>query len=132
MVRAIRAEPPAGGGEPLFHLLQSGDTEMRHRLEAGGTTGFPIIDQLQKEGQTDYIAIVNRFDPDNAIGEMDCFYSRWTTTHPGGFADADLAALRRLVLAWTGCQIGVAGVDRLSLVEAYLGRDAGRRACRAG
>jgi adenylate cyclase len=120
----------SGGWEesPFYHLLQSGDSEMRCRLDGGGTTGFPIIDQLRQEGQTDYIAIVNRFDPDNAIGEMDCFYSRWTTTRPGGFSDADLSALRRLVPV-LGLAVKSASLGRVaeSLVEAYLGRDAGRR-----
>lgn len=120
----------AGGWQdsPFFHLLQSGDSELRLRLESGETTGFPIIDQLQQEGQTDYIAIINRFDPDNAIGEMDCFYSRWTTTRPGGFADADIEALRRLVPV-LGLAIKSVSLARVaeSLVEAYLGRDAGRR-----
>ena len=130
-IRSERSGPNCradGEESPFFHLLQSGNSELRRRLEAGETAGFAIIDQLRQEGQTDYIAIVNRFDPDDAIGEMDCFYSRWTTTRPGGFADADLEALRRLVpvLGLAVKSVSLARVAE-SLVEAYLGRDAGRR-----
>ena len=101
---------------------------MRRRLETSEPTGFDIIDELRDEGQTDYIAMVQRFDQEAAIGEMDCFLSRWLTTRPGGFSDADLAALRRLV-PLLGLAIKSASLARVaqSLVEAYLGSDAGRR-----
>ena len=80
------------------------------------------------EGQTDYIAMVQRFGQEAAIGEMDCFLSRWLTMRPGGFSDADLAALRRLV-PLLGLAIKSTSLARVaqSLVETYLGRDAGRR-----
>ena len=56
---------------------------------------------------------------------MDCVYSHWTTRHPDGFREADLAALRSLALA-----IKCASLARIAgtLVEVYLGRDAGERA----
>ena len=113
---------------PFFHLLQSGDSELRCRLETGETAGFAAIDELRQEGQTDYIAMVQRFGREAAIGEMDCFLSRWLTTRPGGFSDADLAALRRLV-PLLGLAIKSTSLARVatSLVETYLGRDAGRR-----
>ena len=72
--------------------------------------------------------MVQRFGREAAIGEMDCFLSRWLTTRPGGFSDADLAALRRLV-PLLGLAIKSTSLARVaqSLVETYLGRDAGRR-----
>ena len=113
---------------PFFYLLQGSDNELRRRLETSEPTGFDIIDELRDEGQTDYIAMVQRFGQEAAIGEMDCFLSRWLTMRPGGFSDADLAVLRRLVPV-LGLAIKSTSLARVaqSLVETYLGRDAGRR-----
>ncbi len=133
--RVSEYEPTAGSANeegwqrsPFYHLLQSGDDELHCRLELGETGGFPILDDLRQEGLTGYFAMVQRFDQEAAIGEMDCFLSRWTTERPGGFGEADLAALRRLVPV-LGLAIKSASLARVaeSLVEAYLGRDAGRR-----
>ncbi|WP_394888685.1 adenylate/guanylate cyclase domain-containing protein [Mesorhizobium sp. AaZ16] len=113
---------------PFYYLLQSEDSELRRRLDAGETEDFPLLAELRAEGQTDYFAMIQRFNREVAIGEMDCFMSRWSTAQPGGFTDADLAALRRLV-PMLGLAIKSTSLARVaeSLVEAYLGRDAGRR-----
>ena len=127
-------EPITGANEeswlrsPFYHLLQSGNDEFRQRLGPGDTLPFDILGDLRADGQTDYFALVQRFDRQAVIGEMDCFMSRWTTAGPDGFADADLAALRRLVPV-LGLAIKSASLARVaqSLAEAYLGRDPGRR-----
>ena len=71
---------------------------------------------------------VHRFKDDGTIGEMDSFYSAWSTRHPDGFSDTDIAALRRLVPA-LGLAVKSAALARISstLVDVYLGRDAGQR-----
>ena len=48
---------------PFYYLLQSGESEMRRRLEAGETEGFNVLDELRLEGQTDYLALVQRVRP---------------------------------------------------------------------
>ena len=72
--------------------------------------------------------MVNRFSPDGVIGEMDCFYAQWMTDREGGFSDDDIAALQRLT-PFLGLAIKSASLARIAetLVETYLGRDAGRR-----
>ncbi|MEW9834731.1 adenylate/guanylate cyclase domain-containing protein [Mesorhizobium marinum] len=128
-------EPNSGGdGEPgwltspFYQMFNSGEGEMRRRLHLGETADFAVLEDLRQEGQTDWFAMVQRFDKATAIGEMDCFMSRWTTAQPGGFSDADITALRRLVPT-LGLAIKSASLARVaqSLVEAYLGRDPGRR-----
>jgi adenylate cyclase len=113
---------------PFFHLLESGDSEMRFRLDQGETTTFDVLAELRAEGQTDYLGMVHRFRKETAIGEMDCILSRWTTERPGGFDEVDVKALRRLTPV-LGLAIKSASLTRVaqSIVEAYLGRDAGRR-----
>jgi adenylate cyclase len=129
-------QPTNAGGEdadnwvssPFYHLLHSGDDEMRRRLDRGETLDFAVMEELRKEGQTDWLAMVQRFDREGTIGEMDCFISRWTTATPGGFTDDSLAALRRLVpvLALAIKSVSLVRVVG-SLADAYLGRDAGQR-----
>jgi adenylate cyclase len=77
---------------------------------------------------TDYVAIINRFASDGVIGEMDCVYSSWLTRHPQGFGDGEIAALRRVVpfLALAIKSIALAHMAG-TLMQTYLGRDAGRR-----
>src|SRR5262249_15333421 len=62
----------------------------------------------------------------------DCFYSGWSTRHPQGFSDADIAALRRLVPT-LGLAIKSASLTQIAdtLVDVYLGREAGRRVLKA-
>jgi adenylate cyclase len=113
---------------PFHQLLQSGASELRCHLETGDTKGFSVTEELRRDGQTDYIAMAQRFHRESVIGEMDCFLSRWTTAEAGGFSDADLQALRMLVPA-LGLAIKAASLARIAetLVETYLGRDAGKQ-----
>ena len=113
---------------PFFHLLQTGESFLRRRITADNESEFPIFADLRAAGMTDYVAMINRFGPEGTIGEMDCLYSSWATARADGFADAHIAALMRLVptLALT---VKTAALTRMTgtLMETYLGRDAGRR-----
>jgi adenylate cyclase len=113
---------------PLYQLWSTGGDELRRRVGQAGPAEFPMLDQLRREGQTDYLAFVHRFAGEGTIGGMDCVYSAWITAHPDGFREADLAALRRLVPP-LALAIKCASLARIAgtLVEVYLGPDAGRR-----
>jgi adenylate cyclase len=112
----------------FYHLMTTGADELRRRLAHSDPSEFLNFDVLRAEGQTDYLALVHRFASDGVIGEMDCVYSQWITSHPDGFGDADLAAIRRLVPP-LALAMKCASLARIAttLVEVYLGRDAGRR-----
>jgi adenylate cyclase len=113
---------------PFFHLLESGGTEMRRRLAAGDPADFPSIAQARDEGASDYLVFVHRFAAEGVIGEMDCVYSAWSSEAPDGFAEDDVAALRRLA-PFLNLAVKSAALARIAgtLAETYLGRDAGRR-----
>jgi adenylate cyclase len=113
---------------PFYHLLQSRENLLRLRLAAGEGDAFPVARDMRAEGMTDYIAMVNRFGEDGIVGEMDCILSSWMTDAPGGFAAGDEARLSRLV-PFFALAIKGASLRRIAqtLVETYLGRDAGRR-----
>jgi adenylate cyclase len=72
--------------------------------------------------------MITRFAADGVIGEMDCVYSSWATDHPGGFDDGQVEALIGL-LPMLALAVKCVSLTRIAgtLVETYLGRDAGRR-----
>ena len=112
----------------FYHLLTSGTNELRRRIGLGDPIDFPSLAKMKQEGQTDYVALIHRFAGEGAMGEMDCVYSSWTTSHPDGFSDSAMVALRRLV-PLLALAIKCASLTRIAgtLVEVYLGRDAGQR-----
>ena len=113
---------------PFYHLLQTGGSSLRRNFARGDPADFPKIEDLRLQGETDYFAVIHRFEADGVIGEMDCVYSSWTTDADDGFGDdpldALIGALPALLLA-----IKCESLARIAetLVETYLGRDAGRR-----
>jgi len=113
---------------PFFRLEQTGETLLRRRLAAESREEFSIFPELIDAGMTDYVAMVNRFATEAIIGDMDGIYSSWATDAPTGFNDADIAALCRLapLLALTVKSTSLARIAE-TIVETYLGRDAGRR-----
>jgi adenylate cyclase len=133
---AVREYGPSNQGEaaeawqrsPFFYLWQSGGEELRRRIGFGEAADYAIIQEMKDEGHTDYVLFVQRFKAGGTIGEMDCFYSSWSTKHPDGFSDGDIAALRRLTPA-LGLAVKSAALAEIAgtLVDVYLGRDAGRR-----
>ncbi|MDP9137971.1 MAG: adenylate/guanylate cyclase domain-containing protein [Pseudomonadota bacterium] len=115
-------------GSSFYHLLQTGESLLRRRPPAANEQEFNILPELRTMGMTDYVAIVNRISGDRVIGEMDCVYSSWATDLASGFTEADVAALRQLA-PHLAVVIKAASLARIAgtLVETYLGRDAGRK-----
>jgi adenylate cyclase len=113
---------------PYFSLEQGGESMLRRRLTQETEKEFPIFPELRAEGMTEYVAIINRFAAEGIVGDMDCVYSSWATDAAVGFRDADVVDLVRLapLLSLT---LKAASLSRIAatLVETYLGRDAGRR-----
>jgi adenylate cyclase len=115
-------------GSPFFHMLQTGESLLRRRVTAESEAEFAVLRDYRAAGITDYVAIISRFAPEGVIGEMDCIYSSWSTEHAGGFADAHIATLKRVVPT-LALAIKAAALARMTatLMETYLGRDAARR-----
>jgi adenylate cyclase len=113
---------------PYYHLSQTGGEMLRRKVGADHTADFPVLEDLKREGQTDYVAMIHRFAADGVIGEMDCVYSSWTTDAPVGFSNEHLSLLREVVPS-LALAMKCASLRRIAetLVETYLGRDAGRR-----
>jgi adenylate cyclase len=113
---------------PFYHMLQTGEALLRRRLSEASHEEFDLLPQLRAAGMTDYVAIINRFAAEGALGDMDCVYSSWTTRHPQGFSDHHISALERMV-PFLALAIKSVALTRVAanLMHTYLGRDAGER-----
>jgi len=117
---------------PLYYMVETNQSVLRRRLSkpasSAGTAEFPSFAELRAEGMTDFVAQVTRFAATGAIGEMDAIYSMWTSDVASGFSEKDLDTLQRLVSPLAAA-LKCRSLARIAetLVETYLGRDAGRR-----
>jgi adenylate cyclase len=117
---------------PLYYMVETNQSILRRRLTDSAPSSeipdFPSFDELRSEGMTDYIALVTRFAATGVIGEMDAIYSFWTSDVVCGFDQNDIVMLQTLIapLAAALKCASLAGIAA-TLVETYLGRDAGRR-----
>jgi len=109
-----------------YHLLMSGENFLRRRIGPGHVEDFPVLADLRAEGQTDYLVLIHRFEAEGVIGEMDSFYSSWTTDMESGFTDEQISLVRELASPLM-LALKCASLARIAktLVETYLGRDAG-------
>jgi adenylate cyclase len=106
---------------PVVAVYQSG-SELRCRLDDPASRRFPFLDEMRDEGVTDYVALPLHFT-DGSIQVVS-----FTTKHPGGFADEQLEALRRI----TAPMARLAEVITLrrtaaGLLDTYVGNSAGER-----
>ena len=113
---------------PFYRMLQTGESFLRRRLNATTKDEFAVLSDLLAEGMTDYVAIITRFGAEPLIGEMDGLYSSWATSAPDGFSEGEVAVLRRIA-PYLALAIKSVSLERMTatLMETYLGRDAGRR-----
>src|ERR1700716_3461257 len=115
----------------FYHMLQHGHDELRIDLADCGSLDFSMIDDLATKGHKHFVAFVHRFGEAGTLGQMDCFYSYWTTRRDEGFGAEGLAALRDLVPVLglaikTAAQVDIAR----TLGRVYLGRDASEQVLR--
>jgi len=106
-----------------IHAITSSGQEIRRRLaDPDCAIDFPILAELRGEGMTDYYAT-----PLPAItGEK--LLASFTTRHPGGFSDEQLAALQRLRIP-VGRIAEIMGLRRKAqnILDAYLGQQTAQK-----
>lgn len=122
-------EAAANWQRSAFYYLWSGnEKEVRRRIGFGDPIESSLLDTIAAAGHTDFVAIMHRFAEAGTIGEMDCFFSHFSTKHPEGFSDHHLAILRKLVPV-LGLAIKCIALGRIArtIAEVYLGEDAARQ-----
>jgi adenylate cyclase len=115
---------------PIRMLVEDGRDELRYNMEQPGAwQEFPLLNELQAEGVTDYLALRLLFNSSDAVeSSADGLLGSWSTTRAGGFTDYEVAALRRLHHRF-GLTAKIAKREQttLNILSAYLGGDAAKR-----
>ena len=114
-------ESPEFTRNPVAIVYNSGH-EARYRLDDPESKRFPLLDELRAEGVTDYIALPLIFT-DGSVHA-----TSWTTRHPDGFTDAQLAVLRTIVAPFARLgEIFEWRRTAATLLDTYVGNRAGER-----
>jgi adenylate cyclase len=114
-------ESPEFTRNPLAILYASGQ-EVRYHLDDPESRRFPFFDDMRAEGVTDYIAIPLRFTD----GSMHA--TSWSSRHPDGFTDAQLDALRAIMVPFARLgEIFALRRTAATLLDTYVGNRAGER-----
>src|ERR1700760_4534107 len=112
----------------FHHMLENGHDEMQIDLGDQASFKFSLIGDLGDRGHRHMFALIHRFGDAGTLGQMDCFYSYFTTRRPQGFGDNELATLRDLVPVLGLAIKSAQQVDiARTLGRVYLGRDASER-----
>ncbi len=133
---------------PVHHMRSRGQLAMRRRLDGGEAEDFPLFDELRAEGLVDYAAQIVPYDPAQAafIGEasvtapgtssetagparvLDGIFFSCATDRPEGFDDGQLdQVVRALPYLALSVKSRLTYDVASTVLETYLGRDAGRR-----
>ena len=107
---------------PIYRVRTS-RREIRRRLEdAAAPLDFPVLDELRSQGVTDYLIMPLEF----VSGEVHGLSV--ATRSAGGFTDAELAAFKRVLPAFTRL-VEVFGLTHkaANILDAYLGSHAGEQ-----
>jgi len=106
---------------PFAQVYASG-VKLRRRLVDDAAADLPMLREFRAEGVTDYLAVPLVFT-DDAI-----HLATWTTRRPGGFSDADIAALELIVAPLARvAEIRAFRRMTITLLDTYVGRQAGSR-----
>lgn len=113
---------------PFPPVVERGET-LRVRIEGNPVDPYPVIGDLRAQGYTDYAAmpvVLGGFLPTDPRRKFQV--CNVATKRPGGFSDADLAAVRAALVALEG-PLALVTERRIArdLLSVYLGRATGPR-----
>jgi adenylate cyclase len=114
------------------HMLATGTLILRRSLADPETIDFPMLHELRAAGATDYYARLVGFGRDPANPEAATILRgmviSFSVDAPGGFTEADLALIERVLPAFAlACFRVQLQHGTIALAGAYLGADAARR-----
>ena len=113
---------------PFYHLLNSDEAALRYSLEGGVSPKFPILEEFQAAGATDYYLRRVSFSFNADDRAQSGVLASWVSDRAGGFSDRDIATLDRL-LPRLALSLKSTLTYQVSgnLLDAYVGGDAARR-----
>lgn len=124
-------DPEEFAASPFQYMIDSGTYYMRRRLRGANTElDYQVLREFSEQGYTDWVAQVFGFDTMyvDGVRRPTGMTSSWSTLRPDGFADGDIATLRRLLpyLALAIKSLRSSGMTT-NLLTTYLGSDAAGR-----
>ncbi|HEX2367499.1 MAG TPA: adenylate/guanylate cyclase domain-containing protein [Bradyrhizobium sp.] len=109
----------------FHHMMENGHDELYLDLADGASQNFSMIGDLVDKGHRHFLAFIHRFGDAGTLGQMDCFYSYFTTRRDRGFSESELTALRDLVPV---LGLAIKSAQQMDIARTlgrvYLGRDA--------
>jgi adenylate cyclase len=114
---------------PFDHMMTSGIQLLRCHLVTGeGCDQFPMLERFRDAGATDYFALQTDFGDAHSLGPARHILTSWLADTPDGFDGAHIEAIERLAPALALVVKGAAAYRiASSVIETYLGQDAGAR-----
>jgi len=114
---------------PFRALIESGERVLRRRLDATYVQGeFPLLDRFQREGATDYVALIWAVGKGVLLGGGEGLAASWSTDAPAGFTEAQIELLSHLLPALTLVMMFRTNIQGArTLITTYLGSDAAQR-----
>ena len=107
---------------PMMHVSNTGEALRRRLADPDCEMDYPVLHDLRADGVTDYFVAPLHF----SSGEV--HFSSWATRQPGGFTDAEIEAIERVIppLARIG-EIRAWYRVASNLLTTYIGKNAGER-----
>ncbi|MEM8687939.1 MAG: adenylate/guanylate cyclase domain-containing protein [Pseudomonadota bacterium] len=114
---------------PIKHLLRTGETRLRQRLDGRDPLPFPVLEEIRAEGMTDYAACLIRFGSDRlGDGQLEGVFFSCATDVPEGLDPEQIEQVVELLPT-----LALSVKARLTydvaktVAQTYLGEDAGQR-----
>jgi adenylate cyclase len=115
----------------FHHMMENGHDELMLDLNEPASREFSMIGDLVDKGHRHFLGFIQRFGDAGTLGQMDCFYSYFTTRRDAGFSEPEVVALRDLVPVLGLAIKSAQQVDiARTLGRVYLGRDASEQVLR--
>ena len=114
---------------PFYALVEGGRQHLRRRLDATYRRGeFPLLDDFQDKGATDYVAFATQVGEAIRLGTTQGMVSSWMTDSPEGFSESEIDLFAgfqpTLALAF---MLSTTNRTARTALRTYLGSDAGER-----
>lgn len=107
---------------PVVHVYQTGQAFRRRLIDPNTPNDFSFLDELRAEGVTDYLISPLIFTD----GEIHA--ASWTTRHPDGFSEAQIADLEGVVKPLARvAEIRALRRTATNLLDTYVGTHTGER-----
>ena len=122
-------EPEAWVRSPFYQLIKGNSPILARRLDGDYRTGeFPLLDELQEQGITGYLAVRVFFGENGSLGDHRGMVTSYCTMAPGGFDENLEESIAELAHTFALAFKSMSEVSTgRTLMRTYLGQNAADR-----